>query len=71
MKPFLRDERMGADTLVWLASASGLDAVSGKFWLDRAVQPINFSSKTFTDDADKLALVNYLAQTLTVTAKAA
>ncbi len=32
---YLRDERMGADTMVWLASAQEVAAQTGKFWFDR------------------------------------
>lgn len=41
MRPWLRDPRMGADSVVWLASHPGLSAAehSGGFWFDRAKQP--------------------------------
>jgi NAD(P)-dependent dehydrogenase (short-subunit alcohol dehydrogenase family) len=34
-RPLLRDERQGADTIVWLATAGGDDVPSGLFWHDR------------------------------------
>jgi NAD(P)-dependent dehydrogenase (short-subunit alcohol dehydrogenase family) len=39
MRPLLRDARQGADTIVWLATASALDPHSGGFWHDRAPRP--------------------------------
>ena len=39
MRPLLRDARQGADTIVWLATASTLDPHSGGFWHDRALRP--------------------------------
>jgi retinol dehydrogenase 14 len=34
-KPFMRSPEQGADTLVWLASSSEVDGVSGKYFFDR------------------------------------
>lgn len=39
MRPLLRDARQGADTIVWLATASALDPRSGGVWHDRAPRP--------------------------------
>jgi NAD(P)-dependent dehydrogenase (short-subunit alcohol dehydrogenase family) len=39
MRPLLRDARQGADTIVWLATASALDPRSGGFWHDRMPRP--------------------------------
>ena len=39
MKRWLRDARMGADTIVWLASEDAALLGTGNFWLDRRVQP--------------------------------
>ncbi len=34
-KPFMRSPEQGADTLIWLASSSDVDGVSGKYFSDR------------------------------------
>jgi retinol dehydrogenase-14 len=34
-KPFMRSPEQGADTLIWLASSSEIDGVSGKYFSDR------------------------------------
>ena len=34
-KPFMRSPEQGADTLIWLASSSEVDGVSGKYFSDR------------------------------------
>jgi hypothetical protein len=34
-KAWLRTPEQGADTIVWLAAAREIDAVTGLFWLDR------------------------------------
>jgi NAD(P)-dependent dehydrogenase (short-subunit alcohol dehydrogenase family) len=41
LSPWLRDARMGADTIAWLASHPALDAPlhRGTFWFDRAPRP--------------------------------
>lgn len=39
MKRYLRDARMGADTIVWLASEDAALLGTGNFWLDRRIQP--------------------------------
>jgi hypothetical protein len=41
MGPLLRDSRQGADTIVWLATATALDPPSGGFWHDRAPRPVH------------------------------
>ena len=64
MKPWLRDQRMGADTVVWLATASCLKNVSGKFWLDRKVQPIDLSVSTRASREQRNQLISYLEQEL-------
>lgn len=37
----LRDARMGADTVVWLAASEELRGQSGAFWFDRERHPVN------------------------------
>ncbi|MCC1495907.1 SDR family NAD(P)-dependent oxidoreductase [Alcanivorax sp. 1008] len=39
MQGWLRDSRMGADTMVWLASSQAPIGHSGKFWFDRQPRP--------------------------------
>jgi hypothetical protein len=34
-KPFMRTPEQGADTLIWLASSSDVEGVSGKYFSDR------------------------------------
>src|SRR5918911_1480007 len=34
-KPFMRSPEQGADTLIWLASSSEVDGISGKYFSDR------------------------------------
>jgi retinol dehydrogenase 14 len=34
-KPFMRSPERGADTLIWLASSSEVEGISGKYFLDR------------------------------------
>ena len=46
MKRFLRDSRMGADTIVWLASAQSEVVDTGYFWLDRTPQPVDVLPNT-------------------------
>jgi dehydrogenase/reductase SDR family protein 12 len=46
MKPLLRTPMQGADTIVWLAVASHLSSVSGKFWHDRRPRPTHKSRRT-------------------------
>ena len=38
LKASMRDSRMGADTMVWLAAAEGVGSAGGQFWLDRKPQ---------------------------------
>jgi dehydrogenase/reductase SDR family protein 12 len=43
MERYLRDSRMGADTVVWLGSSPEVAAHSGKFWFDRKPRPTQLS----------------------------
>lgn len=55
-RPFLRTPEEGADTIVWLATATEAGKVSGEFWLDRQPHPTHILSRTKerAGDADKL-----------------
>lgn len=45
-KPILRTSQQGADTIVWLASATEVSQTTGLFWLDREPRPTHLSVKT-------------------------
>ncbi len=45
MERYLRDSRMGADTVVWLGSSPEVAAHSGKFWFDRKPRPTELLKK--------------------------
>jgi hypothetical protein len=45
-KPILRTPQQGADTIVWLASATEVSQTTGLFWLDREPRPTHLSVKT-------------------------
>lgn len=62
MKRYLRDARMGADTIVWLAGARPEEAPSGYFWFDRRAQPVDILSSTRISRADADRLFDGLDQ---------
>lgn len=64
LKGRLRDARMGADTVVWLASARELRGVTGKFWFDRAMHRTSVLPGTAVSHTQKLALQRWLWATL-------
>lgn len=45
-KPILRTPKQGADTIVWLASATEASQTTGLFWLDREPRPTHLTVKT-------------------------
>jgi NAD(P)-dependent dehydrogenase (short-subunit alcohol dehydrogenase family)/carbon monoxide dehydrogenase subunit G len=45
-KPFLRSPEQGADTIIWLATATEVGKCTGLFWLDRQAQPTHLLAKT-------------------------
>lgn len=59
----LRTPRMGADTMVWLASHPALDdpALSGRFWFDRAPRPTALLPGTASNAATVDALLARVA----------
>lgn len=60
MGPFLRDGRMGADTIVWLACARLDRRHSGAFWLDRQPRPMDLVPGTATSDQQVEELLAWL-----------
>lgn len=60
MKPYLRDARMGADTIVWLAAEEAAALGSGHFWLDRRVQPVDVLPNTALDAPQAQRLMTQL-----------
>lgn len=59
----LRDSRMGADTIVWLASASCLDGISGKFWFDRRPRATALLPGTAVSPSQRDHLISWLQRT--------
>lgn len=59
MRPLLRDARQGADTVIWLAAADGLEPVSGGFWHDRRPRPEHRLPRTRETAADRARLWAY------------
>jgi dehydrogenase/reductase SDR family protein 12 len=55
-KPFLRTPEQGADTIIWLATASEVAKTSGLFWLDRFPHSTHLTSKTKEKPEQRLAL---------------
>ena len=59
----LRDSRMGADTIVWLASASCLEGITGKFWFDRRPRATALLPGTAVSASQRDQLVAWLKRT--------
>ncbi len=55
-QPLLRDEREGADTIVWLATAAAGDLPSGRFWQDRRRRPTHRLPRTRESAEDRALL---------------
>jgi NAD(P)-dependent dehydrogenase (short-subunit alcohol dehydrogenase family) len=60
LRPFLRDARMGADTMVWLASSPEVRGYSGAFFRDRRPRPKAVLPGTGHSLADSHALATWL-----------
>ena len=58
---WLRDSRMGADTMVWLATAPATAGGSGQFWFDRLPRPTAVLPGTAVTPAQQQALLAWLA----------
>jgi NAD(P)-dependent dehydrogenase (short-subunit alcohol dehydrogenase family) len=52
-RPLLRDERQGADTIVWLATAPPAEVPSGLFWHDRRPRPVHRLPRTRESREDR------------------
>lgn len=63
----LRDERMGADTIVWLASAREVAGKSGFFWFDRRIHTTDVLPGTALSSAKTQSLVDWVNTALGVT----
>lgn len=61
MRRFLRDPRMGADTIVWLCSTDARNLGSGGFWFDRRRQPLDVIPGTRVRAPEARRLVQQLA----------
>lgn len=60
MQRWLRDARMGADTMVWLASSAAPLGHSGQFWFDRQPRPTAVLPGTAVSAAQLDALLRWL-----------
>ena len=60
MQRWLRDARMGADTMVWLASSRAPLSASGKFWFDRRPAPTAVLPGTSVSPQQRTDLINWL-----------
>jgi dehydrogenase/reductase SDR family member 12 len=62
MQRWLRDARMGADTMVWLASSTAPLAQSGKFWFDRQPCPTAVLPGTDVTPTQLAGLLDWLRE---------
>jgi dehydrogenase/reductase SDR family member 12 len=60
MQRWLRDARMGADTMVWLASSRAPLSATGKFWFDRRPAPTAVLPGTEVSSQQRADLINWL-----------
>ena len=60
-RPLLRTPEQGADTIVWLASASEAGKASGKLFLDRQPRSSHLLASTRETAAEREALLEALA----------
>jgi len=61
--PWLRDARMAADTIVWLASARAVACESGRFWFDRRPHPTDVLPRTAVSARQRVQLIRHLERT--------
>lgn len=66
MRPVLRDAQQGADTIVWLGTATSLEPASGGFWHDRAPRPEHRVPWTGETAADRERLWAHCERLLTL-----
>ena len=62
MKKWLRDSRMGADTIVWLATTAALAGRSGQFWFDRKPRPTAVIPGTAVSARQRAELATWLGE---------
>lgn len=60
MQRWLRDSRMGADTMVWLASSQAPLSTPAAFWFDRRPRPTAVLPGTAVSAAQQAALISWL-----------
>jgi dehydrogenase/reductase SDR family protein 12 len=60
LKSFLRDSRMGADTVVWLATSPCVASKSGQFWFDRKIRPTEVIPDTAISESERRELIGAL-----------
>ena len=60
LRPWLRDARMGADTMVWLASTRAVRNRSGEFWFDRKPAPTAVLPGTAVTPGQREDLIRWL-----------
>ena len=66
-RPLLRTPEEGADTVVWLASATEAAQQNGAFWLDREPHPSHLVASTRETPEDRAALLQALADRMAET----
>ena len=62
MQRWLRDARMGADTMVWLASSPAPLTLNGSFWFDRRPAPMAILPGTAVTAGQRQQLVDWLTK---------
>jgi len=62
MQRTLRSAEEGADTIIWLASASEAGKVTGLFWLDREPHTTHLINKTRETSAQRQQLFDHLSE---------
>lgn len=60
MKPWLRDSRMGADSIVWLATSDAVKGLGGRFWFDRRPRSTSVLPGSRVTEDQRRALVEWL-----------
>ena len=60
LRKTLRDSRMGADTIVWLACSQAVQGVSGRFWFDRIPRSTEVLPGTALGPKERITLSRWL-----------
>jgi dehydrogenase/reductase SDR family member 12 len=69
LQRWLRDPRMGADTMVWLASSQAPLGHSGQFWFDRQSRPTALLPGTAVSPAQRSELLKWLDKSVSQPAR--